>query len=187
MRAVLRLRTFVHAAVSASALLILGACSVFFDVDTEDPRLQDNEIREVLTVFIGQQFQENPNVNIRVHVKNQVVLLVGNVESEEHKKIAVGLLEKVPEIRDAHNQLVVGPATGIGARVGDTLLQNRVRLAFLNHKEIPNGVLDIIVRDNHVYLLGKVTEQEATDTVRILTDVVGVENLTGLFEFVDRR
>jgi len=166
----------------AFVVLGLNACQFLSNDQNRDPRAQDLDLREVIQSVLGVDYEDDSDVKTHVYIQNGVVLVTGNVATKEQKSDIAALLSKIVGIKTLHNELVVGEATGIGARVGDGILQNRVRLAFLNHAEIPHGKMQVVVRDNVVYLLGIVTEEERDYTNKIVENLNGVERLVSLLE-----
>ena len=160
----------------------LTACVFFQEAAEEQAKLDETQLREQVSMVLQTEFAEQKGVKVHPHVRDRAVLLTGNVELEEQKVKATTILGRIGGLSHTYNELVVGPPTGIRARVDDTIIQNKVRLAFLNHKEIPNGKMDIVVRDNVVYLIGRVSAEESTRTVEVVEQISGVEKVVALLE-----
>lgn len=161
--------------------MALPACTLFQESLEEQAKLNESHVREQVSTMLQKEFIDQ-DVKIHPHVRNQTVLLTGNVDAEEQKIQATVILANINDIRYVYNELVVGPPTGIRARVDDTIIQNKVRLAFLNHKEIPNGKMEIVVRDNVVYLIGKLSTEVSARTVEVVEHISGVEKVIVLPE-----
>lgn len=162
--------------------LSLTACTLFREAAEEQAKQNETHLREQISTALQTEFADQKGVKIHLHVRDHAVLLTGNVELEEQKNTASTILVGISRLRHTYNELVVGPPTGIRARVDDTIIQNKVRLAFLNHKEIPNGKMDIVVRDNVVYLIGRVSAEESARTVEVVEQISGVEKVVALLE-----
>lgn len=160
----------------------LTACTLFKEAAEEQAKQNETHLREQVSITLQTEFADQKGVKIHLHVRDHAVLLTGNVVLEEQKNAASRILSGISGLRQTYNELVVGPPTGIRARVDDTIIQNKVRLAFLNHKEIPNGKMDIVVRDNVVYLIGRVSTEESARTVEVVEQISGVERVVALLE-----
>ena len=162
--------------------LSLTACTLFQEAAEEQAKQNETNLREQVSLALHNAFADQRGVKIHPHVRDRAVLLTGNVELMEQRDKASAVLEDISELGHVYNVLAVGPPTGIRARVDDTIIQNKVRLAFLNHKEIPNGKMEIVVRDNVVYLLGRVSPEVSARTVEVVAQISGVETVVALLE-----
>ena len=160
----------------------LMSCSVLQSNESRMVETQRTNFLNEVIQALDLEFAQMKGVKIQPHVANQSVVLIGSVEIAEQKARASEIINQLPGVKSLHNELVVGRSMSISTHVGDAILQNRVRLTFLNHKEIPNGKMEVIVRDHKVYLLGRVTQQEATHTINVVEQMSGVREVVPLLE-----
>jgi osmotically-inducible protein OsmY len=131
--------------------------------------------------------------SISVRTRDAVVLLTGEVASEEEKREAEMLARSVDRVRDVDNLIAVtpglqsedpSPERSIGQRLDDTALAAKVRGAFALHRELKDLDISFDVRGATVYLEGRVATREQADLAQewasSIEGVRSVENLLQL-------
>jgi hyperosmotically inducible protein len=129
---------------------------------------------------------------ISVRTRDAIVLLTGEVASDEEKIAAGELVKNVPGVEGVDNLIGVTPALlkehtetsrSLGQRLDDTALQAKVKGAFALHKDLKDLNINVEVRDQTVFLDGIVETQEQADSARNWArQVEGVERVESALE-----
>jgi osmotically-inducible protein OsmY len=133
--------------------------------------------------------------SISVRTRDAVVLLTGEVASEEEKREAETLARSVDRVRGVDNLIAVTPdlqfedrssERTLGKRLDDAVLATKVKGAFALHRELKDLDISFDVREATVYLEGRVETRAQAELARewasSIEGVREVENLLQLTE-----
>ena len=116
---------------------------------------------------------------------NGVVLLTGQVPSEEARVAATGAIEGLRKVKLVHNELVVSGPTSLLARTNDSWLTTKVKTAMLTDKDSEGRRIKVITENSIVYLMGLLTRDEAESAVQRAREVFGVRKIVKVFEYIN--
>ena len=124
----------------------------------------------------------------RVHVNftsyNRQLLLTGEVPSEDVRQAVERSAGAAGNVRSVVNDVAVMPKTSLVQRSGDAFITGKVRASLVDAKDISAGSFKVVTERNVVYLMGLVTEREATRATAIARGVDGVRKVVRVFEIV---
>ncbi len=126
--------------------------------------------------------------NVSVVVYDGVMLLVGEVRSEELKARAEERVSGFEGVRRLINELEVREPEGFWSRRRDDALTGQVKTALLDIVDLPGfDPTRVNVTSAHrvVYLMGKLSHEEAERVVEIARNVDGVERVVKVFDYTD--
>lgn len=126
------------------------------------------------------------SVGIVVH--NRVMLLIGEVRTEELRQRAQRLVAGIEGVRRVVNEILIEPPSGFGTATRDRWITGRVKLALLDIVDLPGfdpTRVNVTTQNSKVYLMGLVSREEADRVVAIARAVPGVERVTKVFEYTD--
>jgi len=115
---------------------------------------------------------------------NGVVLLVGQVESEDLIGIAEAALASVSKVRTVHNELTVAGPISLVARSNDAFLTSKVKTKLLANDRINSNRVKIVTEDSVVYLMGRINREKADIVVDITRNTSGVKKVVKVFEYL---
>lgn len=121
---------------------------------------------------------------ISVTSYNRKVLLTGQVLSEDDKKIAEQIAARIDNVRSVHNELTVSGRTGLGVAASDSTITAKVKTSLFDGKEVQANTIKVVTEASVVYLMGVVTQREATRAAQIAAGVSGVAKVITVFEVV---
>jgi osmotically-inducible protein OsmY len=127
--------------------------------------------------------------HIRVISHNGIVLLIGEVRSEDLRERAEQVISDVPDVRDVVNALAVQEPVGAWQRTRNVATTARVKTALLDLIGLPRfdpTRVNVSTARNVVYLQGLVTREEADAVVDIARNVAGVREVVTVFEYIER-
>ena len=124
----------------------------------------------------------------RVHINftsyNRQLLLTGEVPSEDVRQSVERSTGAVGNVRSVVNDLAVMPKTSLVQRSGDTFITGKVRASLVDAKDLTASAFKVVTERNVVYLMGLVTEREATRATAIARGVDGVRKVVRVFEIL---
>lgn len=178
--------------------LLLGSCaSVLTAVNEEgieeDPTrrslgtvMDDNSLGTVIKVNLNAADEQLKNSNISVEAHNGVVLLVGQVPSQDLKNLATRVAtNSSTRVKTVYNELEVAGKTGFLSRSNDAWLTTKVKGILLANQHVSGLGTRVITENGVVYLMGIVTREEADQIVDIVSSTSGVTKVVRAFEYVN--
>jgi len=161
---------------------VAGTALVASDRRTSGAQLEDE------TIEIRAQARIRDNLGERVHVNvtsfNRQVLLTGEVTAEKDRKGVLQLVERIENVKSVVNELSVMPLTNLSERSNDLLITAKVKASFVDSKDLFASAFKVVVERGVVYLMGRVTQREATSATQRTRNVGGVNKVVRLFDVI---
>ena len=174
-------------AVLLCMLAALGGC-----IFTGNPRVRtpgtiiDDQLLEGVVVReIRKSSSDYKGSHIVAVSHNGLVLLAGQVPTEELRVQAGAVAESIDRVRRVHNELSVGGPTSYPARTNDTWLTTKVKSKLIANKNTNGQQIKVITENGVVYLMGLITRSEADAAVDVSRNVYGVQKIVKVFEYLD--
>ena len=178
--------TTLVAALSACAPLVLGgavrSAIVVADRRTSGAQLEDQGIELRSANRLRDQLGERGNVSVTSY--NRVALLTGEVPTEADKAAVEKTVAGVDNVRSVVNELAVLGAASLSQRSSDALVTGRVKAAMVDAKDLSANAFKVVTSRGTVYLMGRVTEREATRAADLARSVGGVQRVVRVFEIL---
>ena len=73
-----------------------------------------------------------------------------------------------------------------GSRSTDTVIGGKVTATLVDTADLQSNAFKVVVERGNVYLMGRVTEREASRGTEIARSVTGVQKVVQVFEITDR-
>lgn len=115
---------------------------------------------------------------------NRLVLLTGDVVTEADKAAIEQAISKVDNVKSVVNELVVMGSLSLGSRTNDALISTKVKASIVDTKDLYANSVKVVTERGVVYLLGRVTEREATQAANVARGVSGVQKVVRVFEIL---
>ncbi|MEH0166920.1 BON domain-containing protein [Roseateles microcysteis] len=190
-------RSALLATVLASALLstacaplivggaMMGGALVATDRRTSGMQLEDESIE----LKVGQNMRHHlpDRAHVNANSYNRMVLLTGEVASEADKSKAEVVVGKIENVRGVINELEVTFTSSMTSRANDSLLATKVKGRLVESKDLLANAFYVVVERGNVYLLGRVTEREASRAAEITSAVSGVKKVVKMFELISEE
>ena len=159
---------------------VVGGAMVATDRRTTGSQLDDETIELKANSRMNEAFGERARVSTTSY--NRMVLLTGEVPAEADKTTAEQVVARVDNVQSVVNELTVGPINTLGEKTKDTIVTTRVKLSLIDAKDVFANSIKVITHRGTVYLMGRVTEREATRASEIARGVSGVVKVVRVFE-----
>lgn len=177
------------AALSACAPLIVGGAVVggvmAVDRRTTGTQIEDEGIELRAANRIGEALGERAHVNVTSY--NRQALLTGEVATAQDRQTVERIVAQVENVRSVVNDLAVMPNSTLGQRSNDVFITGKVRASLVDDKEISASAFKVVTERNIVYLMGRVSQREATRATEITRGVGGVTKVVRVFETVSEE
>ena len=175
--------------ISLAVACALGACSTFTGNDpgvrTPPTVWADDMIEYHAGNAIKEADPRFESAHIVVVSHSGIVLLVGEVESEELKAKAGEITQGIDNVRNVHNELTVSGPISMVSRSNDSWLTTKVKTKLLAHGAIDSTRIDVTTENGVVYLMGTVPQDQARYAVEVTQTVDGVVKIVKVFEYTD--
>ena len=149
-------------------------------------KIDDSLIETKAAVNISKASPDLDNgSHIVVSSYNGVVLLAGQTPRADLKSLAEQTAGQVQRVKKVHNELQVMQPSSILARNNDAWLTTKIKTQMLTDASIPGSRIKVVTENGIVYLLGLLTQQEATQATNLVQGVSGVQKIVKLFEYID--
>lgn len=149
-------------------------------------KIDDSLIETKVSVNIS---KANPDLDKSSHIVvssyNGVVLLAGQTPRADLKSLAEQTASQVQRVKTVHNELQVIEPSSILARNNDAWLTTKIKSQMLTDANVPGSRIKVITENGIVYLLGLLTQEEATRATSLVQGVSGVQKIVKLFEYID--
>jgi osmotically-inducible protein OsmY len=178
---------------------LLSSCATVVSTTTGDDGLQENRGRRSFGAMIDDgSIETTVKVNLNAaddglkdaHINvvsfNAVVLLVGQVPSQDLKNLATRVAtSSSTRIKTVHNELEVAGATTFLSRSNDAWLSTKLKTLMLADPAVSGLRTKVVTENGVVYLMGLVTQEEADRTVNLVSNTQGVTKVVRAFEYIN--
>lgn len=174
-------------ALSGCAPLLVGGAAVGGTMVATDRRTSGMQLEdETIELKAGQRIRasvgERSHVNVTSYQRQ--VLLTGEVHREADKAAVEALVQKIDGVKSVVNDLAVMWPSSTSERSRDLLLAGKVKATLVDASGLSSNAFKIVTERGVVYLMGRVTEEEATRAVELARAVPGVAKVVRLVEVI---
>ena len=177
------------AGVAGCVPLVLGGAAfgglMAADRRTTGTQVEDEGIELRSVNRITAEYGERVHINVTSY--NRQVLLTGEVPTAEIRKAIEATVTDVGNVLSVVNDLGVQPSSSLAQRSTDTFITGKVRARLVDAKDISATAFKVVTERNVVYLMGLVTEREATRATSIARGVDGVRKVVRSFEVLSEE
>jgi len=160
----------------------VGGTMVASDRRTAGAQLEDQGIEIRASARIREQIGSSVHINVTSY--NRQVLLTGEVSKAQEKQLAEQVLNRVENVRSVVNELAVAPNSSLSERSNDALISGKVKASMIDSRDVFASAFKVVTERGTVYLMGRVTQREATRAVEIARGVSGVQKIIRVFEII---
>jgi osmotically-inducible protein OsmY len=172
---------------SACAPLLIGGAMVGGTLMVTDRRTSGAQVEDQ-TIELKALGRVKDVIADRGHVTtisyNRMVLITGEVPSEADKTAVEQAIARIESVRSTVNELAVAGSASLTSRSNDTLLTSKVKASFVDARDMLSNAFKVVTERGTVYLMGRVTEREATRAAELARSVSGVQKVVRVFEIV---
>lgn len=171
---------------SACAPLVIGGAMttamVASDRRTSGAQLEDQGIELRAANRLREAMGDRGNVSVTSY--NRQMLITGEVATAQDKALVEQTMAGVDNVRSIVNELGVMGATSLTQRSADALVTGRIKATMLDARDVPATAFKVVTTRGTVYLMGRVTQNEADRATIIARNTQGVQRVVRLLEIV---
>ena len=171
----------VAAAIGAATVV---AVDIGHDRRSVGSYVDDNSIELKIRKDVLANDELRQTANVSVTSMNGIVLLTGQTPTEALRGEVLKITRSVPEVRQIVNELQIAGKSGLGSRTNDSLLTAKVKTRLFTDLKLDADRIKVVTEDRTVYLMGLVTEDEATAAVDSARTSKGVRKVVKVFEYI---
>jgi osmotically-inducible protein OsmY len=181
------------ALIALAAATLLGACAPLMvggamvggalmvtDRRTSGAQVEDQAIELKAANRLREAIGDRGHFNITSY--NRAVLITGEAATEADRTAVEQAVGKVENLRSVLNETAVMGSSSLTSRSSDTFISGRVKAAFVDAKDMHANAFKVVTERGVVYLMGRVTEREATRATDIARGIPGVLKVVRVFE-----
>jgi len=178
-------------------LLNISSCTTILDKTTSEPIVSDPGKRTLGTYLDDQRLEVIVSVNLNKadpqlklsHVDvtsfNNIILLTGQVPTQELKLLASSTAKAVNMVEKVYNELQIKGNTALLVRSNDVWLNTKIKAAYLTDNIINSSKVKVVVEDGVAYLMGIATRAEADYIADVTSRISGIQEVVKVFEYIN--
>lgn len=174
-------------ALSGCAPLIIGgavgSALMASDRRSSGAQIDDEAIELRSATRLSEAMGDRVHINVTSY--NRQVLLTGEVPTEALKQQAEKIVSGVDNVRGIVDELAIMSPTTLPQRSGDVLITGKIRASFVDASDLQANAVKVVTERGNVYLMGRVTAQEAERATNIARQINGVQRVVRVFEITN--
>ncbi len=172
---------------SGCAAVLIGGAAVSGVMVATDRRTSGTQIEDQ-SIELKSGRRMNEVLGDRGHVNftsyNRIVLISGEVPADADIAAVQQAVMSIENVRSTVNELAVMGPSSLTSRSNDTIITSRVKAALVDAKDLQANAFKVVTERATVYLMGRVSEREATRAADIARAAGGVARVVRVFEIV---
>ncbi len=161
---------------------MVGGTVVYTDRRTSGTQLEDEAIELKASNRLRKELGERARVSAVSY--NRLVLLTGEVSGEADRAVVARVVSGVDNVRSIVNEVTVVSAQPTNTQGTDAVITGKVKASLVDSKDIFAQSVKVVTERGTVYLMGRVTEREASRATEISRGVSGVGKVVRVFEVI---
>ena len=176
-------------ALSACAPIIIGG-AVMGSLMATDRRTTGTQIEDE-GIELRASSRINENLGDRVHVNvtsyNRQVLLTGEVPNAQDKQLVEQVVGRVANVRSVVNELALLGHSTLTQRSSDVLVTGKVKARLVDANDLYANAFKVVTERGTTYLMGRVTQREASRATDIARATGGVQKVVRMLEIISEQ
>jgi osmotically-inducible protein OsmY len=164
---------------------MVGGALMATDRRTSGTQVEDQGIELKGGARVREQFGSRVHVNVNSY--NRLVLLTGEVPSEADRVAVERAVAQVENVSRVLNELAIAGNSSLTSRSNDVALASKIKLSLIDARDLISNAFYVVVERGTVYLMGRVTEREASRASEIIRGISGVQRVVRAFEVISEE
>ena len=152
------------------------------DRRTSGAQVEDEGIELRGMSRVNDALGERGHINITSY--NRQVLLTGEVPNAQDRQLVEQIMAKVENVRGIVNELGVMGTASLTQRSSDAIITGRIKAAFVDAKDLSTNTFKVVTERGVTYLMGRVTQAEASRATDVARSTSGVQKVVRIFEYL---
>ncbi len=167
------------------AALVLGATAggaVVYDRRSMQTMVNDKNAQAQAEKNLTNTPELQQNSHLVVAVFDGIMLLAGQLSSNELRTLAFNQVSNVQNVSRVYNEITVQQPVSLGQRSKDSWITTKVRTEMLAKKGLNSTQIKVVTENGVVYLMGVVTPHQSDLAADVARRVDGVQRVVKVFE-----
>lgn len=160
----------------------VGGAMVATDRRTSGTVVEDEGIELKASARISENIGERVHINVTSY--NRQVLITGEVPNLQDKQLVEKIVSSVENVRNIVNEAQVAGVSTLTQRSSDALVTGRVKAGLVDAKDLISSAFKVVTEHGTTYVMGRVTQREATRATEIISSTSGVQKVVRIFEIL---
>lgn len=184
---VLMLAGLLQGCIAVGALAVGGAAggAIASDKRSFSTMADDQKISYNIQKQLSQDPEMTHNTHIIVVSYSHVVLIVGQVPSQDISDKITQVSQNYPNVRRVFNELTIGNPTTASRRSKDIAITANVKTRMFTTTNVSSGQIKVITENGVVYLLGITSRDRADAAAQVARNSTGVQEVVKLIEYIN--
>ncbi|HDL4181001.1 TPA: divisome-associated lipoprotein YraP [Mannheimia haemolytica] len=159
------------------------ATKVATDPRTTGTQVDDEILEEKVAYNINKDEQIKQEARINVVAYNGKVLLIGQAPSMDVVENAKNLAAGAEGVTEIYNEIRQGEKIGFGQITQDSWITTQVKSKLLVNSEVKATEVKVVTENGEVFLMGKVSQNQAEAAAEAARNVGGVTKVVKVFSY----
>ena len=159
------------------------ATKVATDPRTTGTQVDDEILEEKVAYNINKDEQIKQEARINVVAYNGKVLLIGQAPSMDVAETAKNLAAGVEGVTEIYNEIRQSEKIGFGQIMQDSWITTQVKSKLLVNGEVKATEVKVVTENSEVFLLGKVSQNQANAATDVARNTSGVKKVVKVFSY----
>ncbi len=161
---------------------VVGGAMMATDRRTSGTQVEDEAIELKSINRVRDAIGERGHVSVTSY--NRLVLITGEVDNAADKAAVEQAVSRIENVRSMVNELGIMGTSSLTSRSNDAVLTSKVKASLIDSRDVFANAFKVVTERATVYLMGRVTEREATRAVDLARSVSGVQRVVRVFDVV---
>ena len=159
-----------------------GTALVATDRRSVGAQADDEAIELKISNNIGTGYGDRVHVSVTSY--NGIVLLTGEVPTQDLVATIGEIARTTAKVRRVHNEITVGPVAELGSRTNDSYITSKVKARFVESNKFAATHVKVVTERQVVYLMGLVRRDDGDTAGQLASTTSGVLRVVKLFEYI---
>ncbi|MDW0616955.1 division/outer membrane stress-associated lipid-binding lipoprotein [Mannheimia haemolytica] len=159
------------------------ATKVATDPRTTGTQVDDEILEEKVAYNLNKDEQIKQEARINVVAYNGKVLLIGQAPSMDVVENAKNLAAGAEGVTEIYNEIRQGEKIGFGQITQDSWITTQVKSKLLVNGEVKATEVKVVTENGEVFLMGKVSQNQADAAAEAARNVGGVTKVVKVFSY----
>jgi len=173
---------------SACVPLVVGTGAAVGAMVATDPRTAGTQVEdEGIELRAASRITDTLGDKVHVNVTsyNRQALITGEVPTAEDRQRVQQIVQGVQNVKSVVNALGVMPNSTMSERSNDTYITGKVRGKLVDYNDlVATNAFKVVTERGEVYLMGRVTQYQASQLTEAARSIDGVRKVVRVFEIL---
>lgn len=164
---------------------VIASVDIIYDRRTAGGYIDDAGIELQAQNYLLSSRQLRTSARVKAQSWNGILLITGEIDSEQLKQQIVGKLGSFQGVRQVVDESTISGKAKLRTRANDSWITSKVKSRLVLKTGIDANRVKVVVTRGSVYLMGIVTQEEADRATHLARNIKGVNRVVKVFEYTE--